>query len=196
MGINISWGTPAGSEEELWGHNVDPHRSPVLQGSDALVSPQTGDPCLFPYHCDPQGQLRQHKHECTGIMLTPWGPQNLHPRGTALGGNAAASTPKKTMLRGDAASTAATTQQAMGSIGKQGGSVWQTAPCLQGWRSKSSSTPNQLNWSGWWEKKASPEQAANTLPNKSLQQRSEDGDGLARAGASGPQDANKSRGSK
>lgn len=120
MGINISWGKPAGSEEELRGHNVDPHRSPVLQGSDALVSPQTGDPRLFPYHCDPQGQLRQHKHECAGIMLTPWGPQNLHPRGSALGGNAAAPTPKKTMLRGDAASTAARTRQAMGSVANKG----------------------------------------------------------------------------
>lgn len=201
MGINISQGIPAGSEEEPWGHNVDPHKPAGLQSCKVRMlwfHPEAGTPVSHPHRCDPQGRSgsmntgpseqthRDHAKRCGKASI----------RGAVPSEAMLQLPPQKKMLRGEAASTGATTQRARGSVG-------QTAPCLQGWRWKPSPTPNQLDWSGWWERKASPEQATNTLPNKSLQQRAEDGDGVSETRTSGNLEtqrgleaANKSDGSR
>lgn len=117
MGINISQGIPAGSEEEPWGHNVDPHKPAGLQSCKVRMlwfHPEAGTPVSHPHRCDPQGRSgsmntgpseqthRDHAKRCGKASI----------RGAVPSEAMLQLPPQKKMLRGEAASTGATTQRA------------------------------------------------------------------------------------
>lgn len=101
MGINISWGTQAGSEGELRGRNVDAHTPAGLQCRGARMlwfQPKPGAPGSPRPSLRSPGQVGQHQRESRRAnartsRYPPGHGKTSVPGG--LGGEAAAPSPKR-----------------------------------------------------------------------------------------------------